>query len=213
MASGSACRSVLYTWAMFKAMNPYEILSLGSIGLGFLLAVMAFRLLTQEQRLRDPRPSILRSTYSFMGFSLILCGMGFTGEIWRSNLAGSRAVKGTPSVRIDVLSARPTSTHFGDAARSAHEIERILTADVPARLKDRCFSVLRDHEVHGTAHILVYAGSSGYANNISVDDSNMMAGDVECLTEVLRGTMFPEPTGSDPTSEYWISARVVVAHE
>jgi uncharacterized FlaG/YvyC family protein len=60
--------------------NAYDILKLGVIGLGFLLALLAYRLLRAEQKRDTSRPAIIRSIYVFMGFSLLLCIVGFFSE-------------------------------------------------------------------------------------------------------------------------------------
>jgi hypothetical protein len=57
--------------------NVYEILSYGVIGLGFLLALLAYRLLTREQKQENPRNAILTAIYIFMVFSVVLCIIGF----------------------------------------------------------------------------------------------------------------------------------------
>lgn len=53
-----------------------QILKYGPIGLGLLLAVLAFRLLKQEQSQKSPRKSMLRAILFFMAFSLTLCLVG-----------------------------------------------------------------------------------------------------------------------------------------
>ena len=62
-----------------------SILSYGVIGLGFLLAFLTFRLLSNEQKNEKPRKSILNACYLFMVFSLILTGFGFASEIFGSS--------------------------------------------------------------------------------------------------------------------------------
>ncbi len=66
---------------MFENVNPYDILGYGVIGLGFLLALLAFRLLAQEQK-REPRSSIIKATYTFMAFSVVLCVIGFAAQVY-----------------------------------------------------------------------------------------------------------------------------------
>jgi hypothetical protein len=61
-----------------------RILSLGTIGLGFLLAFLAFRLLSKEQSMDRPREGILRATNRFMIFSLALCVIGLSSELYRA---------------------------------------------------------------------------------------------------------------------------------
>ena len=53
-----------------------QILGLGAIGLGFLLAVLAYRLLTNEQEKKTPSQGILRAIYVYMAFSLALLLIG-----------------------------------------------------------------------------------------------------------------------------------------
>jgi hypothetical protein len=59
-------------------MNENEIVSvlrLGAVGLGFLLAFLAFRVLTGEQRREQPRGAMLAAAYVFMVFSLLICAL------------------------------------------------------------------------------------------------------------------------------------------
>ncbi len=51
-----------------------EILKIGFVGIGFLLAGLAFLLLRAEQGKNKPRPGMITPIYVFMGFSLILAG-------------------------------------------------------------------------------------------------------------------------------------------
>src|SRR5262245_54273185 len=57
-----------------------KILGLGVIGLGFLLALLAYQLLRQEQAKAQTNPDVLRSIYFFMGFSVILCVIGIVSQ-------------------------------------------------------------------------------------------------------------------------------------
>jgi hypothetical protein len=61
--------------------DVFKILSYGVLGLGFLLALLAYRLLTQEQEKPTERPAMLRSIYIFMVFSLLLCRVGIIGQL------------------------------------------------------------------------------------------------------------------------------------
>lgn len=60
--------------------NVVDILQIGVIGLGFLLAVLSYHLLTKEQKQHTPRPNIINSIYVFMGFSLVLCVIGIFSQ-------------------------------------------------------------------------------------------------------------------------------------
>lgn len=59
-----------------------SILQIGVIGLGFLLAVLAYHLLTKEQKQDKPRSEILKSVYIFMFFSVVLCVVGIVSQVF-----------------------------------------------------------------------------------------------------------------------------------
>lgn len=60
-----------------------QILSYGVVGLGCVLAILAYRLLSLEQdRVAGPNAEMLRSIYIYMGFSLLIAGIGFGSEMW-----------------------------------------------------------------------------------------------------------------------------------
>ena len=56
------------------------ILGYGVIGLGFLLALLAFRILSTEQKREVERPRILYSAYAFMAFSIFIVAAGLVSE-------------------------------------------------------------------------------------------------------------------------------------
>lgn len=62
-----------------------EILRYGIIGLGAILAFLAYSLLIQEQRKPKPRRQILTATYIFMAFSLLLIGLGIFSDWSKAN--------------------------------------------------------------------------------------------------------------------------------
>lgn len=61
-------------------MNVVQILQIGVIGLGFLLAVLSYHLLTKEQKQDAPRSVIIKSIYVFMFFSVVLCVIGMFSQ-------------------------------------------------------------------------------------------------------------------------------------
>lgn len=65
--------------------NIFSLLSYGAIGLGCILAVLAYRLLRREQDTKTPRKQILTSIYVFMAFSLALSALGFVGEFFKDS--------------------------------------------------------------------------------------------------------------------------------
>lgn len=65
-----------------KDMSVVQILQIGVIGLGFLLAFLAYSLLTKEQKQNTPRSDILKSIYIFMSFSVVLCVIGIVSQLF-----------------------------------------------------------------------------------------------------------------------------------
>ena len=63
-----------------ESLDFFKILSYGAIGLGCILAYLAYQLLRNEQAIKQPRQRILTSIYVFMAFSLALSTIGFATE-------------------------------------------------------------------------------------------------------------------------------------
>jgi hypothetical protein len=57
-----------------------QVLQIGVIGLGFLLALLAYRLLSREQSRGKPNADILAQVRTYMIFSLLLCALGLLSE-------------------------------------------------------------------------------------------------------------------------------------
>ena len=83
-------------------MPTAAVLKYGAIGLALFLAVLAYRLLRQEQRNPRPRQSMLTYIALFMGFSLLLMLGG-------SLLEAERLHAGQPTTRADVEFAETVS--------------------------------------------------------------------------------------------------------
>ena len=64
-----------------------QLLGYGAIGLSLALAIVAFRLLRSEQKLRGSRPSMLAAIYAFMGVSLLLAAAGVFAQVKRTQSA------------------------------------------------------------------------------------------------------------------------------
>jgi len=62
-------------------LDVVQILQIGVIGLGFLLALLAFWLLRKEQSKTEPHPNILKQITIFMAFSISLCVLGLLGNL------------------------------------------------------------------------------------------------------------------------------------
>jgi len=86
----------------WKGLNIVEILQIGVIGLGFLLALLAYHLLTKEQKQKVPRTNIIRSIYVFMFFSIVLCLIGVFSQA-RTFYTTNR--QNSPSTQPDEISS------------------------------------------------------------------------------------------------------------
>lgn len=74
-------------------MDYVEILRLGLIGLSFLLAFLAFRLLLAEQRRSEVRNAMFVATYVFMIFAIVMSGFALTEMVMRNKRAVIREQK------------------------------------------------------------------------------------------------------------------------
>jgi hypothetical protein len=74
-----------------------RILSVGTIGLGFLLAFLAFRLLNREQGVARPRDRMLKAITGFMVFSFSLCVIGLSAELYRIHRSPANNPNVTPT--------------------------------------------------------------------------------------------------------------------
>jgi len=97
------------------SINVIDILGFGIIGLGFLLALMAYRLLAREQGRARTRKNMLRAVYIFMAFSVVLIIIGFASESL-DNSPIEPPPDSTPDVKATVaaivsttLASQPTS--------------------------------------------------------------------------------------------------------
>lgn len=209
------------------AINPYEILSYGTIGLGFLLAFLAYRLLSKEQHKDEPRKSILGAINTFMAFSIVLCMIGFGSEFFRYSSVAERTIEtediSENGVLVKLLSARPEATTIGGPEASRKEIERILKNVVSKKLSENCFTPAPDRMLYGKVSALIYKGSNGYANNVSLNETNIGDSYRTCIRDVFRGTSFPEPNGEGEVltnadtgeeslfePDYWLTAKIEV---
>jgi hypothetical protein len=75
----------------FAQIDPAKILNDGTIGLSFLLALLAYFLLQREQRAPKARDSALKSIKEFMIFAVAVACLGLAGEIARPRFASKPA--------------------------------------------------------------------------------------------------------------------------
>jgi hypothetical protein len=84
----------------FSTIDPLKILQLGIIGLGFLLAVLAFLLLWKVAKRDNPAPQLLKAIYVLEGFSIALVILGRVAQL------------------LQVLRPRPDCTPFASQLKA-----------------------------------------------------------------------------------------------
>lgn len=118
-----------------------SILSYGAIGLGFLLAWLAYRLLLKEQGLVKPRSSILSSIYMFEGFAIVLVIIGAILE-YTNNAAKAGALttsSGNAATLKQFASITASQNRaIKDAASTVETILKDLTAQNKLAVDDSC---------------------------------------------------------------------------
>lgn len=114
-----------------------SILSYGAIGLGFLLAWLAYRLLQKEQGVHTPRLSILRSIYVFECFSIVLVIIGAVLEYTNNE---ARAGAFTTSTENTSLRAELKATK-----------DKWEVADKRAQAGDQCEAKLKQYAAIATS--------------------------------------------------------------
>ena len=179
--------------------NPAQILNYGVIGLGFLLAFLAYRLLSKEQQLKEPRKNILKAVNVFMGFSIVLCLIGIGSEsikylVPTTTPSTPETAVDTTKASIKLLSARPNRTTVGGSATSIKAIKNTLENSILPKLIESCFDEKTGQEYFGKVNALIYQGSDGYANNVSIEETNTDDRHYTCIRDIFRGTQFPDPT-------------------
>jgi hypothetical protein len=81
--------------------NVVDILRLGAIGLGFLLALMAYRLLAKEQAKEVPREAILLATRSYMLFAIVLVVVAAIAELIKPMTTTTAISDNKPAFNFD----------------------------------------------------------------------------------------------------------------
>lgn len=99
-----------------------KILSYGGLGLGFLLAFLAYVLLLSEQRKSPPRQEILISVTRFMVFAVIISLTAIASEYVKTQAASTC---GTSYLKTKLIQANPVKTVLGDSDHSSREIQNI----------------------------------------------------------------------------------------
>lgn len=158
----------------FETLNAFEILSYGVIGLGFLLAVLAYILLLKEQKLAEPRQSMLNAINRFMLFSVVLCSIGIVSELLKGFNNGSTSSSIVPKSNLDEIVAELRKT-YAHASKpeifrkgSLKELEQAtLNLDFP---RGRCDDYLIVAEKNNEIDISWYTNGPG-ARDVKVTKS------------------------------------------
>ena len=124
--------------------NLFVALKYGAIGLGAILAVLAYCLLGKEQEVTRPRRQVFIAIYGFMIFSLALVVGGLATELWKSEIkqtsdadaktiADLKIEVGKKSTEIEKLTdnlktSNDALTSANGNAKTAHEILGTLLA-------------------------------------------------------------------------------------
>lgn len=158
--------------------NVLEVLRLGVIGLGFLLALLSYRLLGAEQKRENVRGNVLNSIYIFMFFSLFLSGLGLASEaIKRSDGASGENPVSTSGKTID-LSSRVVNV---DAARRL--------ANVVSQIDAISRSIGRDLPVYEPMMVSITSEDARYL--IEACDEFENEGEPWAQAKDELGTMYP----------------------
>ncbi|WP_439366008.1 hypothetical protein ACNJYD_08780 [Bradyrhizobium sp. DASA03005] len=118
-----------------------SILSYGAIGLGFLLAWLAYRLLLKEQGMVKPRSSILSSIYMFEGFAIVLVIIGaileYTNNVAKAGAFTTSSGNAATSTQYASIAASQ-SRAIKDAASNVEKILQDLAAQNKLAVEDSC---------------------------------------------------------------------------
>ncbi|WKL47909.1 hypothetical protein Q1W71_23540 [Flavobacterium pectinovorum] len=88
---------------ILEKLDIVEILKIGSIGLGFLLAFMSYQLIKREQEKEKPNALFLKSAQVFMFFSIVIMALGILSEFIKTKTSLSIKLGGN-EININELS-------------------------------------------------------------------------------------------------------------
>jgi hypothetical protein len=148
-----------------QVLRPESILSYGVVGLGFLLALLAYRLLGREQQKELPNRSILVAIHVFMIFSAVLCVIGLGSEYLKDRTSGpDDSAANRPTARIaeleDQLAKTPPDPKGIPSAETskARREEDVALAESMEALMDtrtvRAFITASGQDIQKHAHVI-----------------------------------------------------------
>jgi hypothetical protein len=105
-------------------------------------------------------------------------------------------------IKFQLLQATPRQTTAGTGVASRKVIENLLNDSVAKVISS---SGLKN-DSYGTIVATIRNGGGGYANNVSLKDTNLDDKQIDSVSKIIKGSIFPEPMGSTD-SEYLIVAR------
>ena len=141
-----------------SGLDVVRILGLGVMGFGFLLAFLAYRLLGKIQLRPNPNSSVVRSIYFFMGFSIVLCGIGLASQLFdqRRSLEQSEKERNELQKKYDALRQGRE-----DLALVSGKIEvPVRGHTVPNRFD--CAGTLEGYKSGGGVHIWLAVEINGF---------------------------------------------------
>mgnify|MGYP006294034325 CR=1 FL=1 len=127
-----------------------SFLSYGAIGLGLALSILSFNLIRLEQMRQTPRPLAYIAIYVYMGFTILLCSIGFVSEHLSQNkellmLMGKcqELTEMSSKLRSHVINLEKVISKF-DKMKSGLDLLTTIKGDKIARMSDDLNGKVKD---------------------------------------------------------------------
>lgn len=180
--------------------------------------------LTKEQAYRIIRLIIISAAIVAVTGIIAWAAVKIPKNVSKTTSSEQQTQEEEDPVSVKLISARPGNTDVGSAEFSIREINNILNNSIRDKLSELCFENEIDKDLYGRVSFLIYQTSDGYANNFSLNETNIDESYKSCIRDVFRGTKFPEPTDPPDTLindqgeryadhlgvSYWITAKLNV---
>ena len=195
---------------MPKNIDIVQILSYGTIGLGFFMALFSYWLILKEQKVKpEPRKLMLSTIQRFMIYSLVLCVIGGVFKYLDEKLKASPIlVQQNGRIKVKLISSKfIKDTSVGDIEKTCKDIQKILDQQAAKNLES-CFDISMTQKI-SLEYQLKFSDKSGYPKDAIFstiyDPKNNPYSDemIECVRKTLIGIKFPEPKfeGEIPTPD------------
>jgi hypothetical protein len=159
---------------MMTSLDPAKLLSYGAIGLGFLLAFLAYLLLSHEQKVPKPRQAIIRAIYSFMLFSFVLAMLGFVTELMKNRQSTETPLPNTTFTQLTpILRSPPTRSEHRTYPRDveavweavadavAYKVETEVQVELTGENRYEWVALVTQHA--SSNHCQMHFGADGWA--------------------------------------------------